>query len=120
MEIREEKQTDVNLACKMVADACGPAKDNFDIACLVSNDGDFAAVLKVLESLNQQIILILPIAQVSGTSEGKRGKAKALTKYVPLKNRIYTVDKDLVKDNLLPPEVAGIKPPNHKGWSVDN
>ena len=110
---REEKKTDVNLACRLVADSYESAKKDFDIACLVSNDGDLEAPLIIKQRLRQRIILIFPVGE-DRTSQGKR--SQVLRDCVPKKDRIYFIGKDLVQDSLLPDRVGDFSPPDSPGW----
>lgn len=57
IHIREEKQTDVNIATAMVKDAY-TENENFDVACLVSNDSDLLSALTIKKELGQRTILL--------------------------------------------------------------
>lgn len=108
----EEKGTDVNLACRMVEDAY-EAQDQFDVACLVSNDSDLAAPLKVKQRLGQRTMLITP-----RTTRRDAKVAKELTRLVEREDRILTVPEELVKAHPLPKKVGRLRPPKRRGWRV--
>ena len=110
---REEKKTDVNLACRLVDDSYEPAKKDYDIACLVSNDGDLEAPLMIKKKLWQRIILIFPVAEYHAS---QRKRSQVLRDCVPKEDRIYFIGKDLVQDSLLPDRVGDFSPPDSPGW----
>ena len=60
VETVEEKGTDVNFACRLVEDAYEDVGKVFDIACVVTNDGDMAEALRVKRRKDQRVILISP------------------------------------------------------------
>ena len=103
---REEKGTDVNIACHIVDDAHTVAENNFDVSCLVSNDSDLACALKIKKRLKQRIILIAP-----RTIDSKNPVAKDIKAKVPKKDRITSIPKSIVKENLLPNPVGKWRSP---------
>lgn len=108
-DITEEKGTDVNIACRVVDDGHRLAKGEekgFDVACLVSNDGDLASALKVKQQLGQRVILITPRKE----KKAKRASSN-LKEYTARRDRILTIKKDMVKQCMLPPNVNGLTPP---------
>ena len=117
VKIREEKETDVNIACKIVDDAHTSAKKDFDISCLISNDGDLSAALKVKQRLRQRTILILPLAEKSASHKPSY-PSKSLKALIPVNDRIYPIPKSDVVNSPLPPSVEGLEPPESKGWSI--
>ena len=116
--IREEKCTDVNLACKIVDDAHVLASQDdedksFDLACLVSNDSDPSSALEIKKRLRQRVILISPRTEDSLSSISSN-----LKKYTDKKDRIAVVRKTDVENCLLPRKVGKYTPPDARGWSV--
>lgn len=83
----EEKQTDVNLAVSMVKDAY-TAREDFDVACLVSNDSDLLAPLTVKKELGQRTLLLTPFVR-----EYSLHKNPART----LKRELLNPDADCIK-----------------------
>ncbi len=57
VSLREEKETDVNIAVEIVKDSC--LKD-IDCVVLVSNDSDLSRALLITRELGKKIILITP------------------------------------------------------------
>ena len=111
MAIREEKRTDVNLACRMVDDAHTAAGKEFDVACLVSNDSDLAYPLGVKQRLEQQVVLITP--QTTYAPSLPVGDLKRL---VAGENTILSIGEDLVRRCRLPERVGRWKCPDAPGW----
>lgn len=109
--IREEKRSDVNLACRMVADAYTVAGKEFDAACLVSNDADMAAALEVTRQLRQRTMLITPRA-----THGDSFPSGKLRELVATKDSILTIKEGLVRRCRLPNRVGKWRCPNAPGW----
>ena len=108
---REEKRTDVNLACRMVDDAHTAAGKEFDVACLVSNDADLAAALGVKERLGQKTMLITP-----RTTHEPSLPAADLRRFVHRGDITYTIEEDLVRRCRLPERVGRWRCPDAPGW----
>ena len=104
----EEKNTDVNIAAGIVDDSHTIAGKEFDVACLISNDSDLEAALRVKRRLKQRIIWISPISHNS--------KSKVLAKQVTKKDRIIGISKDLVLQHKLPNKIGKYSPPDFRGW----
>lgn len=109
---REEKLTDVNLACRIVEDAYIEAHGGatYDICCVVTNDSDMAYALDVKRRLGQRILLITPcVAKAS-----KKFRRRSSTE---LKNRIaegdgfWFISKKLVQSCELPDPVGSFAKP---------
>lgn len=112
MIVREEKETDVNIAVSMVDDAHTSAGKDFDVACLISNDSDMNSALGiVIRKMQQKVVLLCPV--VDNTKI-----ARSLAQHVPRQYRVSKISPSLVKDCSLPPEVDGHKPPQFKGWQL--
>ena len=113
ISIREEKQTDVNIAVRIVEDAYSHANKEYDIACLISNDSDLEQALSIKRKLKQKVIWIPPIPKGSTDKYG----AHQLRKHVPKSERVIGISKGVVSSNKLPATVGGYKPPISEGWS---
>ena len=118
IETYEEKQTDVNLACKMVEDAymkkysaSAGSECNFDICCLVSNDADMAYALQVKQNLSQRTLLITPRSEKTQSVIPKK-----LKEHVPKVDRISVIKKNLVEKCLLPDQIGNYHRPRRAGW----
>ncbi len=61
-EIFEEKKTDVNIACELLADAY---EDKFDVAFLVSGDGDLVPAVEKTIAKNKFVIIATPPNRIS-------------------------------------------------------
>ena len=103
VETAEEKGTDVNLACRMVEDAYEKVGRAFDVACLVTNDGDMAAALRLKRRKSQRVILISP-----RSSESPVKISRQLKRYVDWNDIIYRIDKQTVRNHPMPKN-------NHRG-----
>ena len=114
IKTREDKHTDVNLACKMVDDAHTTRGQKFDLSCLVCNDSDVAYALKVKNRLNQRTILVTPklAKEYSASSSGD------IEHLIPKEDRILNIQKSLVQKCRLPDQVDTITAPNSSGWSA--
>ena len=76
VKIPEEKQTDVNLAVRLIFDACN---DNFDIAYVITSDTDFIGAIKtVTEVIRKPVIIVAPRRPPKKRSPKKRSKYAAL------------------------------------------
>ena len=119
VRVREEKETDVNIACRIVDDAHTSAGKDFDICCLVSNDGDLAEALRVKERLQQKTILIFPRAERSSHEQRRIAcTSPRLKELVPQVDRIYVIkEQDLIACQL-PPKVGPYEPPDSEGWAI--
>jgi len=123
IETREEKRTDVNLACRIVEDAFSCSneddEDGYDIACLVSNDSDIAYALEVKKRLKQESLLISPIPEKTSENEvqGEMNPriSGALKKLVPEGRRIPAISRELVAACQLPDTVGIYTKPQE--WS---
>lgn len=83
---REEKHTDVNLATEMVHDAYAYA-DRFDLACLVSNDSDLSAALRIKRELDQRTVLLCPLVG---------GNARGISPSRPLRDELLDDTRDCI------------------------
>lgn len=108
VDILEEKQTDVNIGCRIVEDAYTET-DSFDMCCLVSNDSDMLYPLEAKRRLKQRILLITP-----RTTNPKSNVPGDLLKHIPQDYRILTIEKELVEDCQLPDKVGRFAKP--KEW----
>ena len=113
VSIRGEKKTDVNLGCRIVADSYESVGKDFDFACVVSNDANLEAPLKVKQRLRQRTILIFPLEE---RIESQRKRSKTLKTVIPKRDRIYFIPKEIVKSSLLPDRVGDFSPPDSPGW----
>ena len=53
----EEKKTDVNIACEMLADAY---EDRFDVSFLVSGDSDLVPLVEKVTGMGKKVIILKP------------------------------------------------------------
>ena len=96
----EEKKTDVNIACEMLADAY---EDRLDIAFLVSGDSDLAPPVEKVMSRGKAVIVASPpkrksqelnqIATGTFNINARRLKMCLLPAEISTKNRKLTVPK---------------------------
>ena len=119
VQVREEKETDVNIACRIVEDAFTAASKEFDIACLVSNDGDLSEALKVKQRLHQRTLLILPLADISEDHKPSY-PSKSLKELIRKEDRIFSISRKDVVSSALPSIVAGLGPPQSSGWEINS
>lgn len=112
VQLREEKETDVNIAVSMVDDVYSEEKNNFDLACLISNDSNLSTCLLIKRKLKQKIALIAPVV---------RGEqvAKSLSRRIEKKYRILEIAPKTVKEHRLPEIVDKSSPPDYEGWRLD-
>ena len=103
VETAEEKGTDVNLACRMVEDAYEKVGRTFDVACLVTNDGDMAAALRVKQRKSQRVILISP-----RSTKSRSPVSYQLKKYVDRRDVISRINEQTVRNHPIPRK-------NHRG-----
>ena len=128
---REEKQTDVNLACRMVDDAhiwdrekTHSESHQYDIVCLISNDSDLAYALAVKRRLKQGVYLISPISYTpilnpaSPPPDPEWRVSGSLKKYIPRKFRLPYIKREDIKTCLLPAKVGELYPPDARGWRI--
>ena len=67
MRVREEKKSDVNLATRLIVDAC---HQNYEQAIVVTNDSDFAGALKaVRDEFNLMAVVLLNPDSVRRTTQ---------------------------------------------------
>lgn len=110
----EEKETDVNLACKMVVDAYTVADRDFDIACLMSNDGDLVYPLRVKKELGQRTLLICPIAE---KVRAQRKTPHRLKESIACERDIIdSIPRELLLRHRLPNPVGKWHCPDAPGW----
>lgn len=88
----EEKMTDVNIAVELLRDA---HDDAFDVAILVSGDGDLAGPLRALRQryATKQVLLAFPPQR---SSKALRKEATAFK----------SIGRDALRDNQLPPRIT--------------
>ena len=125
---KEEKRTDVNIACKMVDDAhiwdkekIQSGQHRYDITCLISNDSDLASALRVKRILKQRVLLIPPIPAVFTSDHVLRpewGVSGSLKRYTRRKFIVPYIKREDVEACLLPPKVGEFSAPNAKGWRI--
>ena len=111
---REEKQTDVNIACTIVDDAhiwsgLSTSERQYDLTCLISNDSDLSHALKIKKRLKQRILLISPMTETS-----KSRIPASLKENIAKKDRTHFIPLELVKNSLLPNKVGDFTSP--KSW----
>ena len=102
----EEKETDVNIAIAMLADA---VRDVYDIALLVSADSDFRPVVAAVKHLGtgKRIVAAFPLRRRS------KSVAQAVDGYV-------SVSQTRVRNAQLPPEIVtrgGVRLARPAHWS---
>ena len=105
----EEKKTDVNIACEMLADAY---EDRLDIAFLVSGDSDLAPPVEKVMSRGKAVIVASPpkrksqelnqIATGTFNINARRLKTCLLPAEISTKNRKLTVPKAWQRKNRKP------------------
>lgn len=108
--IPEEKQTDVNIAIHMLADAT-------DGLCqqqvLVSNDSDYATLIKMLKERHPKIIqgVIAPLLPIEKDNVRSREPSKDVLKHTDWSR--YPIEKSIFEECQLPEKVQ-----NHKNKTI--
>ena len=100
----EEKQTDVNVAIHMLADATDNACDQ---QVLISNDSDYAPVLEMLKYRHPEIVqgVIPPLLPLKKGFPRTREPSKDVLAFADW-NR-YPIDVSILEDCQLPPSIPG-------------
>ena len=109
VQVYEEKETDVNIACQIVEDAY--TCQEFDISCLVSNDSDIARALMIKKRLKQRVLLICP-----RTKNSKTSVSNSLKRWVNKKDRIVFIDQNQLIKYRLPDPIGKWHSPKMSGW----
>lgn len=88
----EEKETDINIAIKVLADAF---RDEFDTACIVSGDSDLSPALQTVKKLfpTKRIGVVLPPYQFGAE----------ITQHADFTKKIY---KKHLRKSLFPREIS--------------
>jgi len=75
---REEKQTDVNIALRMLYDA---VEDNYDRAIIVSGDTDLVPVIETIHALmpDKEVGVVFPLRRYNNSLEKAADFAKTMT-----------------------------------------
>jgi len=108
--IPEEKQTDVNIAIHMLADATDGLCEQ---QVLVSNDSDYAMLIQMLKQRHPGITqgVIAPLLPIGNNGTRSREPSKDVMKHSDW-NR-YPIDKSIFEQCQLPEKV-----PNHKNKTI--
>lgn len=108
--VPEEKQTDVNIAIHMLADA---TDGKFEQQVLVSNDSDYAQLLEMLKERHPEIIqgVIAPLLPIETHKARNREPSNDVMKHSDW-NR-YPIDKSIFEQCQLPDKVS-----NHKNKTI--
>ena len=102
VKIVREKETDVNLAARMVADA---ALDRFDLAILVAGDSDYIGACRIVrEEFGKEIHLHPP-----GWSLGGRGRVDRLVESVGGEDNVRPILPGTLAACQLPDIIPGTK-----------
>ncbi len=101
ISLREEKETDVNIAVEIVKDSF--MKD-FDCVVLISNDSDLGRALIIAKELNKRIILITPRQKNAIHRPSSR-----LTKVAD--TRLYYINHKVLSNSLLQEYVGNYRRP---------
>ena len=129
-----EKQTDVNLACRMIEDAYRENSSktrNFDMACLVSNDSDFKYVFEAVPRMGVEFLWVSPIL-LTGDRDTDRERLNSrlsttLKQSLGGSYGIEGIQGALVRKHPLPAVVKGLDesgnpvdftPPEARGWGL--
>lgn len=85
----EEKKTDVNIAVYLLTKAI---EDEYDIAMIISGDTDFETALRAIkgESLNKELIIVVPDRTIAGS-----------LRYLAGKSNCYSLDERYLKASQL-------------------
>ena len=118
VRVREEKRTDVNIACRIVEDAYisrdAGAKTDYDMCCLVSNDSDIAYALEVKKKLEQRMLLITPLI-VPRSKKARVYASVELREFIETQDQILTIKRKLVAACQLPDTVGNFSKPAEWG-----
>ena len=101
VSLREEKETDVNIAVEIVKDSF--MKD-FDCVVLISNDSDLGRALVVARELGKKTILITPRQRDANNRPSSRLTRVADTQF-------QYINKNVLKNSLLPERVGSHQRP---------
>ena len=115
--VTREKQTDINLASRMVADA---ARDRFDCAILVANDSDYVGACRIVRQEFGKNMLLFPplppdsVAQKPG--EGERRAVKELVQIVGGMENVRTISLKSLTECQFPQMIPGTKICRPESW----
>lgn len=70
---REEKRSDVNLACHLIKDAY---ENNFDLAVIITNDSDLLEPIKIVQYLKKDFLILSPYSSICNDFNNYFGKDK--------------------------------------------
>ena len=115
--VRREKQTDINLASRMVADA---AQDRFDCAILVANDSDYVGACSIVRrEFDKNMLLfppLLPDSVAQKPREGERRIVKELVESVGGMENVRTISLKSLTECQFPHMIPGTKICRPESW----
>ena len=107
VKLTREKETDVNLAARMVADA---ASDRFAVAVLVAGDSDYAGACRIVrEEFGKKILLYPPGWSFGDRSTGGRLRVKRLVESVGGEDNARPILPETLAACQLPDIIPGTK-----------
>ena len=112
-----EKQTDVNLAARMVADA---AQNRFDLAILVTNDSDYVGACRVVREEFRKDMLLFPPAPplnpAGAVTGGERRKVRELVESVGGMANVRDILPESLAGSQFPETIPGTKIHRPESW----